>query len=196
MDSQGSEEAEVQGASLFSLPAVREDKGLFQEIPALPHLFPGIRFRGVDSGCNQVKLVRVYSAMSQSDSIGDMLTRIRNANMTRADSLEMPCSKVREAIARILKREGFVRDFTAETKAGKRTLRLYLKYDAGNKRSRVIRGLRRVSKPGLRRYVSRSELRPVLHGTGIAIISTSRGILTDREARDSNVGGEWLCSVW
>ncbi len=134
--------------------------------------------------------------MSQSDSISDMLTRIRNANMAGADSLEMPYSNMRGAIARILKREGFILDFTAEGKAHLKILRIYLKFDAMNARAPVIRGLRRVSKPGLRRYVSPKEMRPVLRGTGIAIISTSMGVLTDREARKSNVGGEWLCSVW
>ena len=134
--------------------------------------------------------------MSQSDSISDMLTRIRNANMAGADSLEMPHSNMRSAIARILKREGFILDFTAEGKGKLKILRMYLKFDASNDRAPVIRGLRRVSRPGLRRYVSPSELRPILRGTGIAIISTSRGILTDREARKSNIGGEWLCSVW
>lgn len=134
--------------------------------------------------------------MSQSDSIGDMLTRIRNANMARADVVEMPYADMREAIARILKREGFIQDYTAEGGGAKKILRLYLKYIFGRGQEPVIRGLRRVSRPGLRRYISPRDLRPVLRGTGIAIVSTSRGVLTDDEVRKSNVGGEWLCSIW
>lgn len=134
--------------------------------------------------------------MSHNDSIGDMLTRIRNANMARADVVEMPYSNMRGAIARILKREGFIQDYTAEGGGAKKAMRLYLKYVPGRGQEPIIRGLRRVSRPGLRRYVSPRDLHAVLSGTGIAIISTSRGLLTDDEARKSNVGGEWICSIW
>ena len=134
--------------------------------------------------------------MSQTDSISDMLTRIRNANMTKADMVEMPYSNLKTAIARTLKREGFIIDYTSEGRGVKKILRLYLKFVSGKEREPVIRGLRRVSRPGLRRYVSASDVSSVLRGTGIAIISTSIGILTDREARKSHVGGELLCAIW
>lgn len=132
--------------------------------------------------------------MNQTDPIADMLTRIRNANMIRADIVEMPHSKIKGIIARILKREGFIRDFTAEGGGHHKLLRLFLKYAENGEP--VIRGLRRISKPGLRRYVAAKTIRPIKNGTGIAIISTSLGIFTDSEVREKNVGGEWLCTVW
>lgn len=132
--------------------------------------------------------------MNQTDPIADMLTRIRNANAVRADIVEMPHSKIKGTIARILKREGFIRDFTAEGGGHQKLLRLFLKY--GEKDEPVIRGLRRISKPGLRRYVAAKKVLPVKNGTGIAIISTSQGIYTDSEVREKNIGGEWLCTVW
>ncbi len=134
--------------------------------------------------------------MSNTDSISDMLTRIRNANMAKADFVEIPYSKMIDAIARVLKRTGYIKDYTAEGGGVNKILRLYLKYIPGREREPVIRGLRRVSKPGLRRYVASRDLRPVLRGTGISIISTSIGVFTDREARESNVGGELLCTIW
>ena len=132
--------------------------------------------------------------MNQTDPIGDMLTRVRNANMARADAVEMPYSRIKDGIARILKREGFIRDYIAEGGVPDKILRLYIKLGPG--RETVIRGLKRISKPGLRRYVSADALRPIKSGTGIAIVSTSRGLMTDREARQHNTGGEWLCSIW
>lgn len=134
--------------------------------------------------------------MSQSDPIADMLTRIRNANMSKTDFVEMPHSRMKDEIARILKREGFIRDYTAEGGGTKKILRLYLKYMSGRSREAVIRGLRRISRPGLRRYVSCTSLPVVLNGTGIAIISTSKGVLCGKEARKLHIGGEWICSVW
>lgn len=132
--------------------------------------------------------------MNQTDPIADMLTRIRNANKNRAESVEMPHSKIKGTLARILKREGFIRDFTAEGGGGQKLLRLFLKY--GDKNEPVIRGLRRVSRPGLRRYVTAKQIAPVKKGTGIAIVSTSSGVFTDGEAREKKVGGEWLCTIW
>jgi small subunit ribosomal protein S8 len=132
--------------------------------------------------------------MNQTDPIADMLTRIRNANMIRADIVEMPHSKVKGTIARILKREGFIHDFTAEGGGHRKLLRLFLKYAESGEP--VIRGLHRISKPGLRRYVAAKAIRPIKNGTGIAIISTSLGIFTDSEVREKNAGGEWLCTVW
>lgn len=131
-----------------------------------------------------------------NDPIGDMLTRIRNASMVRAPSVEMAHSNICCAITRIMKREGFIRDFTTEGKGSARRLRIYLKYDSDKEKTPVFRGLRRVSKPGLRRYISPKKLRPVFRGTGVAVLSTSRGVITDQEARKLNVGGEWLCTIW
>ena len=133
--------------------------------------------------------------MSLSDPIADMLTRVRNAHMAGQDMVEIPYSKLKGEIARILKHEGYVKNFDVEgNSAVQKTLRVYLKY--GPEREPVIQGLKRVSKPGLRRYADVSTLPRVLGGLGIAILSTSKGLMTDREARKSNVGGEVLCFVW
>lgn len=132
--------------------------------------------------------------MSVTDPIADMLTRIRNANMARKDRVEIPHSKLKAEIARIMKREGFISDYSTEGVGGKRTLRMFLKYEAN--RTPVIRGARRISRPSLRRYVPVKEIPRVLGGMGVSIISTSVGILTDREARQRNVGGEVLCYLW
>jgi small subunit ribosomal protein S8 len=132
--------------------------------------------------------------MNLTDPIGDMLTRIRNGSMAKMEVVEMPFSALKDAIARILKREGFIQDFTSEGGPAKKVLRIYMKYQAS--REPVIRGLRRISKPGLRRYISSRDMRSVKSGTGIAIVSTSRGILTDKEVRKYHVGGEWLCIIW
>ncbi len=132
--------------------------------------------------------------MNQTDPISDLLTRLRNANRVRAAVVELPHSRLKEAVVQLLKREGFLQDFTAEGGGARKLLRIYLKYDAD--RQPVIRSLRRVSKPGLRRYVAVADLRPVRGGTGLAIISTSAGLMTDTEARRKRVGGEWLCTVW
>lgn len=131
--------------------------------------------------------------MSLSDPISDMLTRIRNAQSAGREVTEMPSSKMKTEIVRILKREGYIRDFSIEG-GEKKTLRLYLKYTAENEPA--IKGLKRESSPGLRRYTSNKDMPRVLGGLGIAVLSTSNGILTDREARKQNVGGEVLCSIW
>lgn len=129
-----------------------------------------------------------------TDPIADMLTRIRNANMVRHEKLELPASTVKKEIADILKREGFVRDyeFVEDNKQG--VLRIFLKY--GVNEERVITGLKRISKPGLRVYAKAGELPRVLNGLGIAIVSTSKGILSDKEAREQAIGGEVLAYVW
>ncbi len=132
--------------------------------------------------------------MNQTDQVGDMLTRIRNASMAKLEVVKIPFSTLKSAIAGILKREGFVRDFTSEGGPVKKNLLVYLKYGAN--REPVIRGLRRVSKPGRRQYISFRDMRSVMSGTGVAVVSTSRGILTDHEVRKYRVGGEWLCMVW
>ena len=132
--------------------------------------------------------------MSLSDPIADMLTRVRNAHAAGQTVTEMPHSRIKGEIARLLKREGFIQDFTVEGSGGKRTLRVYLKY--GNKDEAAIAGIRRISRPGWRRYVASDALPRVLGGMGIAIISTSSGVMTDRDARRQKVGGEVLCYVW
>ena len=129
-----------------------------------------------------------------TDPIADMLTRIRNANQNRAKTVSMPSSKMREEIAKILKDEGFIEEFSIEENDVQNTLTLTLKY--GQKKERVITGLKRVSKPGLRVYSKAEELPRVLNGLGIAIISTPKGIMTDKEARKANVGGEVIAYIW
>ncbi|MEH7235941.1 30S ribosomal protein S8 [Bacillus sp. JJ1562] len=132
--------------------------------------------------------------MVMTDPIADMLTRIRNANMVRHEKLEIPASNIKREIAEILKREGFVRDveFIEDDKQG--IIRIFLKYGANNER--VITGLKRISKPGLRVYAKSNEVPRVLNGLGIAIVSTSQGVITDKEARQKQAGGEVLAYVW
>lgn len=132
--------------------------------------------------------------MVMTDPIADMLTRIRNANMVRHESLEVPASNIKREIAQILKEEGFIRDveYIDDNKQG--TIRVFLKY--GSKQERVITGLKRISKPGLRVYAKSQEIPRVLGGLGIAIVSTSKGLMTDKEARKQQVGGEVLAYVW
>jgi len=126
------------------------------------------------------------------DPIADMLTCVRNANMVLKEDVDVPHSKIKEGIARILKREGYIEEFGVEGDAKKR-LKIKLRYQS---RKGVIEGLKRISRPGLRQYVSADEVPRVLGGIGTAILSTSRGILTGVEARKENVGGEVLCHVW
>ena len=132
--------------------------------------------------------------MSMTDPIADMLTRIRNGLMAGLTSVDIPQSKIKQELARILKREGYILDHILEVDDNRKVLKVYLKY--GVDEESVIQGLRRVSKPGLRRYVHGEKAPRVLGGLGIAILSTSQGILTDREARRKLVGGEVLCYVW
>lgn len=134
--------------------------------------------------------------MTMTDPIADMLTRVRNANTAMHDDVSMPSSKKKEALAAILKKEGYIEDY-AVTANGDRpgsTLTITLKYSP--ERARTISGLRRVSKPGLRVYKPATEVPRVLGGLGVAVVSTSQGLMTDREARKRNVGGEVLCFVW
>jgi len=132
--------------------------------------------------------------MTMTDPIADMLTRIRNANMVRHEKLEVPASNLKKEIAEILKREGFIRDveYVDDNKQG--IIRIFLKYGKNNER--VITGLKRISKPGLRVYAKTDEVPKVLNGLGIALVSTSQGVLTDKEARAKKVGGEILAYVW
>lgn len=128
-----------------------------------------------------------------SDTIADMLTRVRNANNALLPTVVMPHSKMKESIARILQREGYIAECVVEGATALKKLKLKLKYQG---RKGVIEGLKRVSKPGLRRYAGSTEIPRVLSGMGIAIVSTSKGVMTGREATKQNLGGELLCLVW
>lgn len=132
--------------------------------------------------------------MVVSDPIADLLTRIRNANMVNHDRIEVPGSKIKKAIVQILKDEGFVRDFEWVENGHQGIIRVYLKY--GPSKSKVVAGLRRISRPGLRVYAKKDQVPKVLGGLGIAVLSTSRGIMTDKKARQEGVGGEVLCYIW
>ena len=129
-----------------------------------------------------------------TDPIADYLTRIRNANMAKHDSVEIPASNIKKSISEILKREGFIRDYEVADDNKQGVIKVFLKY--GSNGERVISGLKRISKPGLRNYVSAEDLPKVLNGLGIAIVSTSAGVITDKEARQKNVGGEVIAYVW
>ena len=132
--------------------------------------------------------------MVLTDPIADMLTRIRNANMAEKKIVQMPHSKMKSEIARILKAEGFIKDYTVENDSGKSMLNVFLKYTMD--REPVIQGLRRISKPSCRKYVNAEEVPRVLGGIGLAIISTSSGVVTDNDARANKIGGEVLCYIW
>jgi small subunit ribosomal protein S8 len=136
----------------------------------------------------------VKLATHVTDPIGDLLTRIRNANLAFKDDLPVPASKMNEAILRILATEGFIASYEPEGEGIERVLRVGLKYSP--KRERTITGLKRVSKPGRRIYTGRGELPRVLGGLGIAIVSTSHGVMTDRDASRKGIGGEVLAYVW
>ena len=129
-----------------------------------------------------------------TDTIADMLTRIRNANSMSYEEVSVPSSKLKVELARILKEEGFIKDYKVVSEGVEKNILLTLKY--GKKKEKVITGLKRISKPGLRVYVRNDEVPKVLNGLGIAIISTSKGIMTDKEARKLNIGGEVLAYVW
>jgi small subunit ribosomal protein S8 len=132
--------------------------------------------------------------MVLTDPIADMLTRIRNANMAEKKIVQMPHSKMKSEIARLLKSEGFIKDYTMENEDGKSVLKVFLKYTVD--REPVIQGLRRISKSSCRKYVASDEVPRVLGGIGVAILSTSSGVMTDNEARSQKVGGEVLCYIW
>lgn len=131
--------------------------------------------------------------MIVNDPVGDMLTRLRNAARAGHEKVVMPSSKLKAEIARVLKEEGYITDYTVHERKPQNELTVELKY--GPERVSVIRELKRISRPGLRRYVAKREIPRVLGGLGISILSTSKGILADREARRQNVGGELLCTV-
>ena len=134
--------------------------------------------------------------MTMTDPIADMLTRIRNANVAMHDDVRMPSSKLKESLAVVLKSEGYIEDFSVADNEGRpgSTLSITMKYSP--ERARTISGLRRVSKPGLRIYTKADKVPRVLGGLGVAVLSTSKGLMTDREARRAGIGGEILCFVW
>ncbi len=132
--------------------------------------------------------------MQITDTIADMLTRIRNASSAKHDSVAIPASNVKKAIAQILLDEGYIQSFTVEEDGKQGVIQITLKY--GQNKSQIINGIRRVSKPGLRIYTNVEDMPRVMKGLGIAILSTSKGILTDKQARKANVGGEVLAFVW
>jgi small subunit ribosomal protein S8 len=132
--------------------------------------------------------------MQITDTIADMLTRIRNASSAKHDSVDIPASKVKKAIAQILLDEGYIQSFTVIEDGKQGVIHITLKY--GQNKSQIISGIRRVSKPGLRIYTNVEDMPKVMKGLGIAILSTSKGIMTDKDARKANVGGEVLAYVW
>ena len=132
--------------------------------------------------------------MSVTDQISDMLTRIRNAIMARHDTVQVPSSKMKVALAKILKEEGFIKDYDVTRTKPQRNIKIVLRYEEGNRP--MISGLQRASKPGLRLYVGRNEIPRVYGGLGITIISTSKGLMTGHKAWKQGIGGELLCYVW
>ncbi len=133
--------------------------------------------------------------MMMSDPIADMLTRIRNGNVAKHDTVDVPASKMKQAIADILVKEGYIKKYEVITEGNIRTIRITMKYGK-DKNEKVITGIKRISKPGLRVYAGKDNMPKVLNGLGTAIISTNKGIITDKEARQLNVGGEVLAFVW
>ena len=132
--------------------------------------------------------------MTMTDPIADMLTRIRNANVVKHETVDVPASNMKKELARTLLEEGFIRGYDVIEDGKQGIIRIQLKY--GQTGERVISGLKRISKPGMRVYADKHEVTRVLNGLGIAMISTSNGILTDKQARENNVGGEVICYVW
>ena len=132
--------------------------------------------------------------MTMTDPIADMLTRIRNANVVKHETVDVPASNMKKEISRILLEEGFIRGYDVIEDGKQGIIRVQLKYGVNNER--VITGLKKISKPGMKVYAAKDELPRVLGGLGVAVISTSKGILTDKQARKENVGGEVICYVW
>lgn len=132
--------------------------------------------------------------MSMNDPIADMLTRIRNALRVRHEDVFMPYSRLKEDVAKVLQREGYIDTYSVAGEGAKKTIRVQLRYDAEGRS--VIHGLRRISKPSLRTYMASNRMKPVRSGLGISIVTTSHGVVSGKEARDQNVGGEVLCEVW
>jgi small subunit ribosomal protein S8 len=176
---------------------LRQTAWLPSQVRNLPHLLQGACPQGPDSGREKGQLVKLSkggNGMQITDTIADLLTRIRNANSAKHDSVEIPASNMKKAIVQILADEGYVKNYTVIEDGKQGIIKVNLKYGEG--KTPVIKGLRRVSKPGLRIYSNAEELPRVLKGLGIAVISTSRGVMTDRQARKENIGGEVLAFIW
>jgi small subunit ribosomal protein S8 len=152
------------------------------------------RYLAAEAAAGRNSKNRRITQMHITDPVADMLTRIRNANSAKHDTVDVPASKMKKSIAQILLDEGYIKSFNVVDDGLQGMIRITLKYNAG--KEKVITGLRRVSKPGLRVYVGADELPRVLRGLGIAIISTSKGVMTDKKARELHVGGEVLAFVW
>ena len=133
--------------------------------------------------------------MGMTDPLGDMLSRLRNANKAKHEKVDIPASNLKVHIARILKDEGYIKNYKVIKDGKQGILRIFLKYE-GETKKQIISGIKLLSRPGLRRYVHKAEIPLVLRGLGLSILSTSKGVLPDKEARKQNVGGELLCSVW
>lgn len=132
--------------------------------------------------------------MVMTDPIADMLTRIRNANVVNHEKVDVPASKMKKALAEIFKGEGFIRDYQVIDDGKQGVIRMFLKY--GPNREKVITGIKRISKPGLRVYVGKDELPKVLGGLGVAVVSTTKGLMSDKQARQAGLGGEVICYIW
>lgn len=132
--------------------------------------------------------------MSMSDPLADMLTRIRNATNSRYQSVEMPLSKLKVSVAKVLQNEGYISNYSVIGQSPQGLLKIELKYGSNNEQ--VINGIRKVSKPGRRQYIKSDQIPKVMNGLGISILSTSKGLVTDKEARQHNIGGELLCEIW
>src|SRR5687768_2959355 len=186
---------EVQGAQVQPVPVVRTPSGLPEEVPAVPHLFPQPVALGGYPGSGQGQLVgeREYP-MNMTDPVADLITRIRNGVRAKLTRVDVPSSKLKMEIARILKDEGYISNYrlTEDNKQG--VLRVYLKYGPGMER--VITDLQRVSRPGCRIYCGKDQIPRVYGGLGINILSTSRGLMTGKSAAREGVGGEILVNVW
>lgn len=134
--------------------------------------------------------------MSISDPIANMLAKIKNASMARHEKVDIPSSKLKVEIVKIFKNEGFVKNFKLVDNSKQGLIRIFLKYQADQKKTPVIQGIDRISKPGLRKYVGAGEVPRIYNGMGTVVVSTSKGVLTDRKAREKNVGGEVICCIW
>jgi small subunit ribosomal protein S8 len=199
--SKDQKDAEIQSQAGPPLRTVRTPEGVLQEIQPLPDVFQrsGPEWRNPRGEESQLVTVRQRTfeeenCMSMTDPISDYLTRVRNAIQAKHTKVDIPASKILKDLTVILLEEGYIQNWTEIQDSKQGVLRLYLKYSEDRKS--VIRGLERVSKPGWRQYLGVNRIPRVLNGLGIAILTTSKGLLTDKKAKKENVGGEILCRIW
>jgi small subunit ribosomal protein S8 len=185
------EDAEAAMPPPESLLALRPPARVSAQVWNLPSVLPAARSEWRDPGCDEGELVR---SIMTSDPIADMLTRVRNAIQARHPKVDVPASKLKAEIARILKEEGFITNYKVAEEGAKKTIKIYLKYTNGN--TPVISAIERVSRPGCRVYVGQTKIPRVLGGMGINILTTPRGVMTGRDAHKEHLGGEVLCRVW